>query len=146
MESVSLLAAHLDVQMLLRRGVAIADEATENDALPACDDPLIHLGGRYLIKYLRAHEEKRYSIMSATTYFDGIHYFTPAPLAGCDLHVALNLPPADDPQRALLVYPEELRELRGPRRIAGGIGIEYVALKGFPLHAIVPPRWPREHL
>jgi hypothetical protein len=146
MEAVSRLAAYLDVQMLLRRGVKIHDEIVADEDLPVCADAAAELGGRFLIKYLRAHEESRYNTLAGVAFFDGPHWFTPASLAGKDLRVALNLPPADRPQRALLLQPELLPDVRGPRRIAGGIGVEYVVLNGFPAEAIVPPRWPMEHL
>jgi hypothetical protein len=144
-EAVSLMTAHLDVQMLLSRSVKIHDEITPDDALPECFDLDQQLGGRLLIKYVRSDSVSYFSKLSGVANFPGVHYATPSPIAARDLQSALNLPPLRLPQYALLLAPERLSKVVGPRRISGGIGVEYLLLDGFSVDAIVPPGWSMEY-
>lgn len=145
MESVSRLAVHLDTQMLLLNGVKISDETTRDEDLPACDDPVNQFHGRLLIKYLRKESYQYYSSLSGVDFFPGRHFLTPSPVAKKDLVPALNLPPLDRPVYALLLDPVRLDNLVGPRRIAGGYGIEYLLLDGFGSDAIAYPQWAQEY-
>jgi hypothetical protein len=133
-------AAVLDLAMLHRLKVSIADEWAETDDLPMVSDPVAELGGRLLIKYIRPADMVRYSTLSGITDFPGPHYLTPTGLPQAEVEAALNLPPLDTPAGALLLLPEAVIGLRGPRRIAGGQTIEYVC-DSFPLAAIAAPRW-----
>jgi hypothetical protein len=102
MESVSRLAAHLDVAMLLAAGTSIASEATQDDHLPFAMNLAADLGRRYLIKYVRQSDLTRHSGLSGVTYFPGRHFVTPAPIAASYLQSALNLPPLPRPSGAYI--------------------------------------------
>ena len=144
-EAVTRLACHLDLSMLHFRSTKIADEAVLDADLPYCDDLAQQLGGRLLIKYARQETVERLSVLSGGSHFPGRHFVTPTPVAARDLVSALALPPLRKPRWALLLMPSLLSSVRGPRRIAGGIGIEYFLEDGFPVDAIVAPGWALEH-
>jgi hypothetical protein len=134
------ISAIADEAMLERLGVGIYPQLTSGLDLPVVSDPLKDLGSRYLIKYVREDSAKYYSALSGVTSFTGPHWLTPTCLHKSELLFALNLPPISRPVRALLLLPELLEGLRGPRRITGGCTIEYVC-ESFSLEAIAEPRW-----
>lgn len=144
MQSVTQLALHLDVTMLQARSVDIADESVPDNKLPLCN-PAVQLGDRLLIKYLRPDEVETYSILSGISRFPGVHYVTPTPIAARDLMTVLALPPPQKRSWALLLRPGNLSSVRGPRRITGGVGIEYVLENGFSSVDLAEPPWPREY-
>jgi hypothetical protein len=127
--------------MLLAAGVSIASENTPDDQVPFATNLAAQLSGRYLIKYVRQTDLSRYSSLSGLTYFPGPHFVTPTAIAAPDLPAALNLPPLPSPSGALLLQPSILTLVRGPRRIAAGIGVEYILDQGFSLAAVVQPQW-----
>ncbi len=136
------LAIILDEEMLGQHNAAIAAPWTPDDQLPECTSLASELGDRYLVKYLRRGDHTRYSVRSGISYFPGVHFVTPTPLARSQLIPVLNLPsdlPA--PRYALLLDPAHVTA-RGPRRIRGGHGVEYVLFSGFPSTAIAAPGWP----
>lgn len=133
-------ALALDEEMLGVHGVAISSPFVADSALPVADLSL-QLGGRCLIKYVRAADRNRYSVTSGITHFPGVHYLTPTPICGAELVATLNLPPFETPRFALLLDPLKL-VANGPRKIRTGRGYEYVLLNGFGVDAIVKPGWP----
>jgi hypothetical protein len=144
-QSVTQLAVRLDITMLQARGIAIADEDVPDANLPFCN-PADQLGDRLLIKYLRPDEAEKYSILSGVSMFSGRHFVTPTPIAARDLVSVLALPPLGKrPCWLLLLRPEKLLAVKGPRRIQGGYGVEYVLEDGFSTLAIAEPGWVREH-
>jgi len=141
MEAVSRLAAHLDISMLLAKGLQIASEGVPDDQVPYAKNLTAELCSRHLIKYVRQADLSHYSALSGITFFPGRHFVTPMAVAAADLQSALALPPLPTPSGALLLNPAKLTLVRGPRRIAAGIGVEYIIDEGFTLDAIVIPQW-----
>jgi len=137
------LAITLDEEMLMRNGVDVFRPDTDIDDLPEASDLSEQIGGRFLMKYLRSGDHKRYSVISKKTYFDGLHYLTPTPLCTANVVEALALPTdLDTPSYALILDPKKIVAY-GPRRVRGGRAVEYIVKDGFALDAIVEPRWPR---
>lgn len=141
MEACTRLAAHLDISMLLGAGIDIHNEGVRDDDMPFVLDLAGDLGGRFLIKYVREDDLDRYSSLSGIKFFPGRHFVTPTTIAVADLEAALNLPHLSMPRGALLLRPEELTSVRGPRRVAAGVGVEYILDAGFSLESIVQPQW-----
>jgi hypothetical protein len=138
------LAITLDEEMLIRNGVDVLPPNTHNDDLPVAVDVSEQIGGRFLMKYLRSGDHKRFSVISKKTYFDGPHWLTPTPLCTANLVGALALPTdLETPSYALILDPKKIVAY-GPRRVRGGRAVEYLVKDGFALDAIVEPRWPRE--
>jgi hypothetical protein len=106
-----------------------------------CLNPADQLGHRLLIKYVRADEGDKYNKLTGISYFTGKHYLTPTPIACRDLMMVLALPPSKRPKWALLLRPDQLTDVRGPRRIRRGFGIEYVLENGFSSDAMDDPPW-----
>lgn len=146
MHAVTRLAVHLDITMLHARGVVIADEDVPVDDLPFCT-PTDHLGDRLLLKYLRPDDPERFSILSGVSQFPGRHYVTPTPIAREDLVSVLMLQPRKKkkPCWCLPLLPHMLYDVRGPRRINGGYGVEYILDSGFSSLAIAGPGWLMEY-
>ena len=97
MEPVTRLAHHLDLMMLLARGITPAAEGTPIANVPPCD-PHHQLGGRLLLKYVRENEAEKYSVTSGVSRFSGVHWLTPSPVACKDLVSMLSLPPMERPK------------------------------------------------
>jgi hypothetical protein len=134
------ISAITDEAMLERLGIEIFPQSVPMAQLSSVGDPLKDLGSRYLIKYVREDMAAHYSTLSGITVFKGPHWLTPTCLHRSELLFALNLPPLTRPVRALLLRPEKLEGLCGPRRIAGGCTVEYVC-ESFTLDAIADPKW-----
>lgn len=141
----ALLAVTLDEEMLSRNGAVVLNSTIPDEDLPECVDLVSQLSGRYLIKYLRSGDVRRYSVMSGIDHFPGQHYLTPTVLCTETVVSTLNLPtPLRTPKYALVLDPGKLRA-HGPRKVRGGNGaVEYLLRDGFGVDAIVPPSWPRE--
>ena len=107
-------AAILDINMLQRLGVAIASEGTVESDLPPVLDCARELGGRLLIKYIRADAERHYSRFSGVTEFPGPHWLTPTPLNSEEVESALNLPPLSDEE--IVAEIQAARQDRAARR------------------------------
>jgi hypothetical protein len=68
----------------------------------------------------------------------GIHWVTPTPYSSRDCATWLNLPAPDKLRtHVLLLNPVHIPRIAGPRRIEGGLGIEYMLPNGFPAKALV---------
>jgi hypothetical protein len=138
------LAITLDEEMLNRNGVNVSPPNTVDDDLPLAVNIRAQIGGRFLMKYLRSGDRARFSVISQTKYFGGLHWVTPTPLCTANVVEVLCLPTSlPAPSYALILDPDKV-EAYGPRRIRGGRAVEYLLKKGFPLDAIVQPQWPRE--
>lgn len=144
MDAVTALAVQLDIAMLQNQGVDIASEDTPDDDVPYCN-PADHLGHRLLIKYVRADEADKFNKLTGVSHFSGRHYLTPTPIACRDLMRVLALPPTKRPQWALLLRPDRLTSVRGPRRIKHGFGVEYILEDGFSSDAMDDPPWVCEY-
>lgn len=143
--SATRLAVDLDTRMLFSRSVPIADEMTADVDLRVCTDLAVELGGRLLVMYIRDAKAKELFNLSPGSVLPGMHYATPTPIAAADLSSALNLPPLPKPRRSLLLDPGALTDVRGPRRIAGGFGLEYIIFGGLARDAIALPGWAQVH-
>ena|SRR5579884_2114220 len=135
MSSASQLATNLDEEMLLSRGISIASSTTPDSMLPSKSGRAVaaELGGRLLLRYLQASQVGLYTKGSSRR-----HWVTPTPYAPDDTVRYLALPdPTQKREFVLWLMPEKIEEILGPRWIRGGVGIEYVLPKGFPLNSLV---------
>ena len=143
------LATVLDIEMLIRNGASIYQSDVHDEAMPVLSAAeLAHqLGERPLLRYL-LHTQLR-EFLSGTTV---PQYLTPSAYSSEETVGFLALPAPEAPRPyVLLLDPRHLSDVRGPRRIKFGLGVEYIALSGFPGEAIVdmssdsrssPARWP----
>ena len=137
-------ALMLDEEMLGLHGVAISRPWVPDHALPISANLASQLCGRYLIKYVRKRDRKRYSPpLSGIATYTGVHYVTTTAICPDALSPMLNLPPLSLPRYALILNPAQLT-VHGPRWVRGGRAIEYVLLNGFSSDAVIPPGWPVE--
>jgi hypothetical protein len=128
------LATQLDHEMLVALGVAIAASVLPTTALARKSGQQIakELGGRYLLRYLLRHQVGRYTGGSSDQ-----HWVTPTPYAPEETISWLALPAPRDPRAyVMLLKPEEITEVWGPRWIRFGGGIEYYLPRGFPAAAL----------
>lgn len=136
MNTCSWLATVLDQEMLeSHSGATIASRLTpEADLTPRNgSDVATELGGRYLIRYVMPHQVGDYRNGSTDR-----HYVTPTPYPSDESISWLYLPrPMLIRTHALLVNPERVNVILGPRWIRIGKGIEYILPEGFPQDAIV---------
>lgn len=132
------LAVTLDREMLEARGIAIAPSHTATSALPVKPGSAVatELGGRLLVRYLIGRQVGAFAGGSTQE-----HFVTPTPLASTELNAVLALPAVRQKRSfALLLDPAQIGEVRGPRWVRFGSGIEYVLPSGFPA-AAVASRW-----
>src|ERR1700712_2186667 len=103
------LAITLDEEMLTRNGVMVSPPSTVDDDLPLAVDVSGQLGGRFLMKYLRSGDHKRFSVISGKTYFAGAHWVTPTPLCTANVVEVLALPTdLATPAYALILDPDKV--------------------------------------
>jgi hypothetical protein len=127
----SRLATHLDAEYIRAR-TPIAPIATPLNALPVVHDLGRQLGNRLLVRYLTA--DKIGTLLGGVAHRQ---FVTPTPYAPGETISWLALPPSAGPRKfALLLEPAELNDVRGPRWIQYGGGIEYILESGFPAAAI----------
>jgi hypothetical protein len=143
------LATLLDVEMLLSRlGVTIYSESTPDAAMPRRPghDVASDLGGRYLLRYLRTRDISNATPGSSPllTGMDRKVWVTPTAYSPREAVRALALPFPKEPRtHVVLLKPENILWLQGPRRIAVGTGIEYLLPDGYPKDSLVLP-WEKE--
>lgn len=138
----TVLSTHLDVEMLLARGVKLADSNVPDAALPVCSDLADQLAGRYLLRYVRADTLAAYTFAAPGTHWPATAYVTPTAYCADELAAVLNLPPTlDPPTHAIILDPSSLTA-SGPRRVRWGTGVEYVLPNGFTADDMVWPQWP----
>jgi hypothetical protein len=132
------LATYLDIAMLRTNGVSIADASVAESALPLKPGPevALELSGRFLLRYLRKAEVDFYSFGSLNR-----HFCTPTAYSAEECAAWLCLPdPTVRRTHVLLLDATKVSEIRGPRWVEGGRGIEYILPAGFPQAALVT-RW-----
>jgi hypothetical protein len=138
MASAGLLATNLDEAMLSGRNVEIFPSATPFDKLESKAKKegkrvSWEIGGRWLVHYLlhpQVLKEPRRTPV----------YVTPTPYAPDDTVSFLALPRAADKREfCILLMPEKIDWILGPRWILGGGGIECILPYGFELGALVMP-------
>lgn len=134
MKTASLLATKLDEKMLLSNGVYIYPSTTPDVELPSKKGGEIHreLGGRLLLRYILPHQ--------AGLFCDGSeerHFVCPTPYPPSDTVWALALPKPEGERRHVMVLkPEHIEVICGPRWVDYGVGIEYILPKGFKKEAL----------
>ena len=129
-------ATILDQEMLeVVRYVRIASRVTPDAALlfkPGRDIAL-ELGGRYLLRYMLAHQVGEYAMGST-----GRHFVTPTAYSPEDMISWLYLPkPTGKRPFVMLLNPAKIPIVQGPRWVRLGNGIEYILPQGFPREAVV---------
>ncbi len=139
MASASVLATNLDEHMLLSRSVHIFPSTTSNAELESNrkqgKQVTEEIGGRLLLRYLLGSQTRVFGAGSADR-----HFVTPTPYAPEDTVPFLALPrPASKREFVILLRPEEINWILGPRWILGGLGIEYILPEGFPRSALLFP-------
>lgn len=136
---VSRLATVLDLEMLIANGAVIHSPNISDAALaPRTGSEVAReLGGRYLLRYVRPHQLGTLIGGSARA-----QWVTPTPYSRTAVARWLALPnPLDPPRHALVLDPEAIAVLAGPRLVRLGGGIEYFLPQGFSRDAIVAPGW-----
>lgn len=138
------LATMLDQEMIeVKHTVAVYPRNTLDASLPERSGLEVseEIGHRYLIRYLLQDQVGRFTRGSSDP-----HFVTPTPYSRDDLTRYLALP---NPRRrrsyALILDPERIDIIKGPRWVRGGSGIEYLLPRGFTPDAIafrnVGPLW-----
>lgn len=130
----SRLATQLDHEMLSAHSVAIAPSSTPDRGLAMKTGGQVarELCGRYLLRYLLPHQVGRYTGGSTAS-----HWVTPTAYAPEETISWLALPAPRDPRPyVMLLKPEEIADIWGPRWVRFGGGIEYYLPSGFPTAAL----------
>lgn len=129
--SCSRIATHLDAEMLRSRTV-IDPIGTDTGSLRRVRDLVTELGGRLLLRYLLPEQVGELTRGTARP-----QCVTPTPYAPGETISWLGLPPASGPRTwVLLLDSHYLDDVRGPRWIQFGGGIEYVLPHGFSAEAV----------
>ena len=139
MGTCSRLATMIDADMLARHGTRIALPGTPDSKLHPRSPKRVaqELGKRYLLRYLLPSQLKLFG-PSGPLIFAGAYYVTPTPLSPEETVPWLALPDPNQPRPyVLLLKPEKINDILGPRWIRMGGGIEYILPKGFSRDAIV---------
>jgi hypothetical protein len=144
MGTAGLLATNLDRHMLEQRGTVIVPGITPDASVPpkTGGEVFSELGGRFLLRYLLPGQgdtaEKLNQLQGRT------QWVTPTPYSPEETIAMLALPAPEQPRGYVLILdPRKISEVKGPRRILLGHGIEYILPQGFPKEALVLP-WPVE--
>lgn len=138
MATCSAIATRLDEEMLAHRPAHVFPPHTPMALMPARSGPAIaaELGGRYLLRYLI---RRQYWHFTAGT--SNIQFVTPTPYSRTEAISWLALPTPAPRDFVLFLNPNHLTDVRGPRRVLLGGGLEYILAAGFPSAAIVVG-WP----
>ena len=139
MGTASHIANTLDIEMLLAGGGIIHPSTTNDNDLPDRTGAQVsdELGGRYLLRYIRAAQVGTLTGGSPTP-----QWVTPTPYSSDEAVPWLMLPDPLVPRTHLLfLQPAQINVIRGPRWVHLGSGIEYLLPFGFPPSAIGPPAW-----
>jgi hypothetical protein len=99
-------------------------------------DVSAELSGRYLLRYLMRRQYGQF-----TTGSSHLHFATPTAYSPTETISWLALPTPIRRDFVLFLDPISIPEVRGPRRVSLGGGIEYILPLGFPLSALVV-NWP----
>jgi hypothetical protein len=141
---VGFLATMLDQEMLeVEHLVQIFPSFTPNLAMPAKTGLEVsqELGNRYLLRYLLRDQVGRFTAGSTDP-----HYVTPTTYSPKELTGFLALPnPRKRRAYVLVLDPKRIAEIRGPRWVRAGNGIEYILPNGFGPDAVafkdIGPTW-----
>lgn len=118
--------------MLLAR-TAIAPVDADLSSLPRVANLPDQLGGRYLLRYLL-----RSQLGTLTSGTSDTQFVTPTPYAPEETISWLTLPPASGSREwVLLLDPNQLTNVYGPRWVRLGGGVEYILASGFSAEAVV---------
>lgn len=140
MGTCSWLATLLDQEMIEAPAVAtliptgIAQRTTPDTALTLKTGAQVaqELRGRLLLRYLLPHQ-----VGSFTSGASGLHYTTPTAYAPGETTSWLALPQPHLPRLfVMLLDPSRIPEIKGPRWVRFGNGIEYLLPNGFPAAAL----------
>ena len=106
--------------------------------MPARPGPHIaaELGGRYLLRYLIRKQYRQF-----TTGSTALQFVTPTPYSPIEVISWLALPTPTRREFVLFLDAMHLSDVRGPRRVLLGGGLEYLLASGFPANSIVVG-WP----
>ena len=139
----SRLATWLDLEMLRVNGASLQAPFTPDRLLPHVPDLSNEIGGRAVIRYLRANQLRRF--LQGT---QDAQYVTPTPYSPEEAVKWLATPYANmDLSYALLLDSTKLNDVVGPRTVRLGGGIEYILTSGFGPDAILdvsadgPSKW-----
>ena len=141
------LATMLDQETLeVGHLVTIFPRSTPDLAMPPKTGIVVsrELGERYLLRYLLRDQVGRFTAGSTDP-----HYVTPTPYSPQELTSYLALPnPKKRRAYVLVLDPKKIAEIRGPRWVRGGNGIEYLLPNGFGPDAVAfkgaGPSWELE--
>jgi hypothetical protein len=95
-----------------------------------------HLGSRYLLRYLMRNQYRNFAAGSST-----LNFVTPTPYSPTETLAWLALPSPVRRDFVLFLNPAMIKDIRGPRRVLLGGGIEFLLPAGFPASALVAG-WP----
>jgi hypothetical protein len=138
MATCSAIATRLDEEMLAQRPAIVYPSHTPLLGMPTRpgSDVAAELGGRYLLRYLIRKQYRQF-----TTGSTSLQFVTPTPYSPTEVTSWLALPTPARREFVLFLDPMHLSNIRGPRRVLLGGGLEYLLASGFPATAIVVG-WP----
>jgi hypothetical protein len=119
-----------------RRSYLPSAYATSFDAHKNWRGRFRRAGGRYLLRYLMRRQYRQFATGSPN-----VNFVTPSPHSPTEAISWLPLPTPTRRDFVLFLDPSSIPEVRGPRRILLGGGIDYILPKGFPVSALVV-QWP----
>jgi hypothetical protein len=138
MSTCSAIATRLDEEMLAHRPAIVYPPHTPFSSMPSRSgsDIAVELGGRYLLRYLLRKQYRHFTAGSSSP-----HFVTPTPYSPSEVISWLALPTPARREFVLFLDAMHLSDVRGPRRVSLGGGLEYLLASGFPANAIVVG-WP----
>jgi hypothetical protein len=138
MATCSAIATRLDEEMLALRPAKVYPSHTPVASMPARSGSGVstELGGRFLLRYLIRKQYGQFTSGTASLQFT-----TPTAYSPTEAISWLALPTPARRDFALFLDPKYLSDIRGPRRVLLGGGLEYILASGFPAAAIVVG-WP----
>jgi hypothetical protein len=129
------MATSLDCWMLKEHDVEAAASTTLDADLPvkSGDQVFEEIGRRYLIRYVPKDGISLESMLAPS-----LRWVTPTPYSAEDALRCLALPFGERQRKYYwLINPRYLRNVKGPRSVDGGCGIEYLIPEGVPEEALV---------
>lgn len=138
MATCSAIATRLDEEMLAVRPAVVYPSHPSLAAMPARSGPDVaaELGRRLLLRYLLRKQYRKFTTASTSPQF-----VTPTPYSPTEAVSWLALPTPARRDFVLFLNPIHLSDVRGPRRVLLGGGLEYILASGFPAATIVVG-WP----
>ncbi len=138
MSTCSAVATRLDEEMLSLRPAHIYPAHTPLHLMPSRTGAAVsaELGGRYLLRFLMRRQYRQFSTGSPN-----VNFTTPTPYSPTEAISWLALPNPAPRDFVLFLDPNSIPEVRGPRRVLLGGGVEYILPNGFPVSALIVS-WP----